>query len=60
MASWSAIRKRTFGSVGELSPGDIKNAKMLAERAKSGLPQGTPAWVKADDIMNFKMEKVRG
>jgi predicted Zn-dependent protease len=40
--------------------GDIKNAKMLAERAKSGLPEGTPGWVKADDIVNFKMEKVRG
>ena len=40
--------------------GDIKNAKMLAERAKDGLPQGTPAWVKADDIVNFKIEKVRG
>ena len=40
--------------------GDIKNAKMLAERAKNGLPQGTPEWIKADDIVNFKMEKVRG
>ncbi len=40
--------------------GDIKNAKMLAERAKNGLPQGTPGWIKADDIVNFKMEKVRG
>ena len=40
--------------------GDVPNAKMLAERAKNGLPQGTPAWVKADDIVNFKMEKVRG
>ncbi len=40
--------------------GDVKNAKMLAERAKNGLPQGTPGWVKADDIVNFKIEKVRG
>jgi predicted Zn-dependent protease len=40
--------------------GDVKNAKMLAERAKNGLQQGTPAWVKADDIVNFKIEKVRG
>jgi predicted Zn-dependent protease len=40
--------------------GDVKNAKMLAERAKNGLQQGTPGWVKADDIVNFKMEKVRG
>ncbi len=40
--------------------GDVKNAKMLAERAKNGLPQGTPGWVRADDIVNFKIEKVRG
>ncbi len=40
--------------------GDVRNAKMLAERAKNGLPQGTPAWLKADDIVNFRMEKVRG
>ncbi len=40
--------------------GDVKNAKMLAERAKNGLQEGTPGWVKADDIVNFKMEKVRG
>ena len=40
--------------------GDVKKAKMLAERAKNGLQQGTPGWVKADDIVNFKMEKVRG
>ena len=40
--------------------GDVRNAKMLAERAKNGLPEGTPGWVKADDIVNFKMEKVRG
>ena len=39
--------------------GDVKNAKMLAERAKNGLAQGTPAWLKADDIVNFRMEKVR-
>jgi predicted Zn-dependent protease len=40
--------------------GDVKNAKMLAERARNGLPQGTPGWVKAEDILNFKVEKVRG
>jgi predicted Zn-dependent protease len=40
--------------------GDVKEAKMLAERAQSGLVQGSPAWLKADDIMAFKMEKVRG
>jgi predicted Zn-dependent protease len=40
--------------------GDVKNAKMLAERAKNGLAPGTPGWVKAEDIMNFKLEKVGG
>ncbi len=40
--------------------GDVKNAKMLAERAKSGLREGSPEWIKADDIVNFKIEKVRG
>jgi predicted Zn-dependent protease len=40
--------------------GDVRNAKMLAERAKNGLPEGTPGWIKADDIVNFKVEKVRG
>lgn len=40
--------------------GDVKNAKMLAERARDGLPQGSPAWLKADDIVAFRMEKVRG
>ncbi len=40
--------------------GDVKNAKMLAERAKNGLSQGSPAWLKADDIVAFKIEKVRG
>lgn len=37
--------------------GDIKNAKMLAERAKRGLQAGTPQWIKADDIVNFKAPK---
>ncbi|MBJ7542827.1 M48 family metalloprotease [Rhodomicrobium udaipurense] len=40
--------------------GDVKVAKMMAERAKNGLAAGSPGWVKADDIVNFKMEKVRG
>jgi predicted Zn-dependent protease len=35
--------------------GDIKTARQLAERAKTRLPIGTPAWVRADDIANVKM-----
>jgi predicted Zn-dependent protease len=38
--------------------GNVKEAKMLAERAKSGLAEGSPAWLKADDILAFK--EVRG
>ena len=40
--------------------GDIRVAKTQAERAKQGLAPGTPGWLKADDIVNFKAEKVHG
>ena len=35
--------------------GDFKTARQLAERAKTRLPVGSPAWVRADDIVNVKM-----
>jgi predicted Zn-dependent protease len=34
--------------------GDIKTARQLATRAKTKLPIGSPAWVRADDIVNVK------
>ena len=34
--------------------GDIKTARELAARAKTRLPVGSPAWVKADDIVVVK------
>ena len=34
--------------------GDIKTAGQLAARAKTRLPIGSPAWVRADDIVNVK------
>jgi predicted Zn-dependent protease len=37
--------------------GDLMTAKQLAERAKHRLPVGSPAWVRADDIVNVKMPK---
>jgi predicted Zn-dependent protease len=37
--------------------GDLKTARQLAERAKRGLPVGSPAWVRADDIVSVKMPK---
>jgi predicted Zn-dependent protease len=34
--------------------GDLKTARQLATRAKTRLPIGSPAWVRADDIVNVK------
>jgi predicted Zn-dependent protease len=34
--------------------GDAKTARLLAERAKHRLPVGSPAWVRADDIVSVK------
>jgi predicted Zn-dependent protease len=34
--------------------GDYLTARQLASRAKTRLPVGTPAWVRADDIVNVK------
>jgi predicted Zn-dependent protease len=34
--------------------GDAKTARLLAERAKHGLPVGSPAWVRADDLVSVK------
>jgi predicted Zn-dependent protease len=35
--------------------GDVKTARMLAERAKHRLAVGSPAWVRADDIVSVKV-----
>ena len=35
--------------------GDVKTARMLAERAKRRLAIGSPAWVRADDIVSVKV-----
>jgi predicted Zn-dependent protease len=35
--------------------GDIKTAQLLASRAKTRLNVGSPAWVRADDIVNTKV-----
>ena len=34
--------------------GDIKTARQFAARAKTRLPVGSPAWVRADDIVSVK------
>ncbi len=38
--------------------GDIRLAKQLASRAKTRLPTGSPAWLRADDIVNHKEPKL--
>ncbi len=40
--------------------GDIKTARQLASRAKTRLAIGTPAWVRADDIVNLKPPAAAG
>jgi predicted Zn-dependent protease len=35
--------------------GDVRTAHMLASRAKTRLKVGSPAWVRADDIVNTKL-----
>ena len=37
--------------------GDIRTAHQLAARAKTRMPVGSPAWVRADDIVNVKLPK---
>jgi predicted Zn-dependent protease len=39
--------------------GDIVTARQLAARAKTRLPVGSPAWVRADDIVNVKPPQAR-
>ncbi len=39
-----------------MAEGNIKQAKIFAKRAKSGLPKGSPLWLKLDDIDRQKLE----
>ena len=39
--------------------GDYMTARQLAERAKTRLPVGSPAWVRADDIVTVKMNPTK-
>jgi len=38
--------------------GDFKTARQLAARAQRAFPSGSPGWLKADDIVNFKPPKL--
>lgn len=58
-----------YGRMGDLGQADLaaaqaafargehKTASMLANRAKSRLPVGSPAWIRADDLATFKPPK---
>ena len=35
--------------------GDVNTARQLASRAKTRLPVGSPAWVRADDLATIKL-----
>jgi predicted Zn-dependent protease len=39
--------------------GDEKSAKSLAARAKSQLASGSPSWLRADDIVNYRSPKLK-
>jgi len=41
------------------SRGDLKTARQLAARAKTRLPVGSPAWVRADDIVSVKPSNIK-
>ncbi len=36
--------------------GDVKQAQFTAKRSQRGLRQGSPAWIKMDDIITYKLE----
>ena len=36
--------------------GDVKQAQIFAKRAQAGLRQGSPSWIKMDDIIGYKQE----
>ncbi len=40
---------------GHFADGNYKQAKIFAKRAQAGLKQGTPEWIKAEDIITFKI-----
>lgn len=39
---------------GEFASGDVKSAKQYAQRAQAKLKTGSPAWLRADDIVTYK------
>ncbi|MBB5755033.1 M48 family metalloprotease [Prosthecomicrobium pneumaticum] len=39
---------------GDFVEGEIKDAKMHAQRAQNGLKRGSPGWLRADDILTYQ------
>lgn len=44
---------------GLFADGNVKDAKLHATRAQAKLKNGTPAWLRADDIVSYKVPKLR-
>lgn len=42
---------------GAFASGEFKTGRELAARARQRFPQGSPGWLKADDLVNFKPPK---
>ncbi|MFS8037890.1 M48 family metalloprotease [Xanthobacter sp. AM11] len=42
---------------GYFASGEFKTGRELAARARQRFPQGTPGWLKADDLVNYKPPK---
>jgi predicted Zn-dependent protease len=40
-----------------INAGDLKNAQTQASRAMTKLPPGSPAYLRAEDILNFRPTK---
>jgi predicted Zn-dependent protease len=63
-AAQAAGAKRQFMAQAELASaeayfyeGQLKRAKQQAKRAKAGFVDGTPNWIRADDILAFEIPK---
>ncbi len=63
-AAQAAGAKRQFMAQAELASaeayfyeGQLKRAKQQAKRAKAGFVDGTPNWIRADDILAFEVPK---
>lgn len=47
-----------FSAQAAFNNGDIRTARQLALRAQKSFPAGSPGWIKSDDIVNYKPQKL--